>query len=406
VRNEWNFCQEFELKGDSAPYDDESESDGEIGYRSCAPAPSHQRINIEGTPVRHSTVEQIEAKHYAVAEEIHVEDPAVKRADEQAHVKHDRADRMDVEPSAVEQINTTPHDDEQGHVEHNTTDRIEPSAVEQINTTPHDDEHGNISYLISLWEDPEEFLYKRFGLMELSCETDTGQHAHMSTSLGLTRKVLDINTVNLYTSFLENRWPDDVCDLSPDRHIIDGVFPSRSPNAALNPTAFGKKYLLSVGHPRCKLLVEDPITLLQIEREEWDTDPDSLVENLVKKGLPFEVLNTLVEEWVPFHDHSDSEVRPTAAPPTQGDYVAYRRKLSSFFLDYPHAYAAALCAGGILWRIAMDALPPPGGQNIVRAFHKRVCSSRTVGGEVYWTPKLTTFEEHLIVGAYRWSESG
>lgn len=436
AKNQWNYCQEFKFEEHVVPCCDESESDGEIGwYRTRAAVPSLQHINVEAIPVQHSRIEQIEAGH-SVAEEIHVEEPAVQQMDvEQIEVKHLMAEETHVEDPAIEQmdaercrveqvdvggslgklnvlvghpavkeVHIVCSADEQADVEHDTIDwmDVESSPVAQVDDMPRSDQ-----YLVNLWKDAEEFLCKRFGLTEISHEEDKAQDELLSVSLGLKRKVPDVSMVQLYTSVLhDNRWPDCICDLSPDRLVDNSDFPTRSPNPALNVIAFGKRYLLSVGHGQWKLLVEDPLTLLQIEREEWDMDPASLVKNLVGKGLPFQVLNTGVQQGVPFHDHSVSEARPATRAPTQADYVAYRRGLSNFFLDYPHAYAAALCAGGILWRIAMDALPPPEEQNIVRNFHRRVCSPCTISGETYWTPHLTSSEERLIVGVYRWTESG
>ena len=86
------------------------------------------------------------------------------------------------------------------------------------------------------------------------------------------------------------------------------------------------------------------------------------------------------------------------------DYIAYRKELVDFFTHYPHAYAAALSAGGILWRIAMDVLPLPIEQDIVQAFHPNACFSRIIGGQRYWAPHLTELEEYVIVGVYRWTE--
>jgi hypothetical protein len=163
-------------------------------------------------------------------------------------------------------------------------------------------------------------------------------------------------------------------------------------------------YLLSGDDGRSrgwKLLIQDPLTLLQIEREVWDSDPDALIINLVKKGLPFKVLNTDVLQGATFYDHRGPVVHPTGKPPGKIDYLAYRQELGDFFARYPHAYAAALCAGGILWRIAMDVLPLPRESDVTRQFNPYGCVSQTIGGSRYWTPKLTVCEEEVIVGVYK-----
>jgi hypothetical protein len=85
------------------------------------------------------------------------------------------------------------------------------------------------------------------------------------------------------------------------------------------------------------------------------------------------------------------------------DYLAHRLDVAQFFTLYPHAHAAALCAGGILWRIAVDALPLPAEHDLARSFHPDACEMQIVDGKSYWFPKLTEQEENEIVGMYKWA---
>jgi hypothetical protein len=64
-----------------------------------------------------------------------------------------------------------------------------------------------------------------------------------------------------------------------------------------------------------------------------------------------------------------------------------------------------LCAGGILWRIAVDTLPLPSEDDIVGLFHPTTCVSRLIEGVKHWTPRLTDKEEQILVGVYKWAES-
>ncbi|KAF9790312.1 hypothetical protein BJ322DRAFT_1017056 [Thelephora terrestris] len=92
--------------------------------------------------------------------------------------------------------------------------------------------------------------------------------------------------------------------------------------------------------------------IFQIDWEGWDHNPDNLVVNLALR----------------------------------------------FFQAYPHTYAAALSAGGVLWKIAMDVLPPPQESDITRLFHLEACSEALVNGVHYWTPDLTEAQEDVVIG--------
>jgi hypothetical protein len=196
--------------------------------------------------------------------------------------------------------------------------------------------------------------------------------------------------------------------------LYDGTWPpytdlpTQPATDALDVSIVSEGYLLSLNDGRTrhwKLLIEDPLTILQIRRESWDADPDGLVLSLVKNGLPFQVLNTYVSEEASVCARRGPAVRPSGKPPTYEDYLAYCQDLVDLFERCPHAYVAALCAGGILWRIAVGFRPLPTEQHVVQTFHPGACVFRSIGGNIYATPTLTELEEKAIVGVYSWTKS-
>jgi hypothetical protein len=255
------------------------------------------------------------------------------------------------------------------------------------------------------WSNVEDFLWKRYGLRELS-----GQAGSLPESfpmrLGLCKGVADTSVAELFNSVVDSTPLPAECDISNAYHPVDHGFPRRSPNSVLGVRPLGGGYLVTIEdgvYRPWRLYVEDPLTILQIEREGWDIHGDRIVSNLVQKGLPFQVLYAFCQKESRSSWRAGPVVHPEGKSPTYDDYLAYRLDLAHFFERYPHAYAAALCAGGILWRVALDVLPPPAEDEIIRPFHFEYCSKHIVDGQRYWTPLLTQPEEEVIVGVYMWA---
>ena len=143
------------------------------------------------------------------------------------------------------------------------------------------------------------------------------------------------------------------------------------------------------------MIISDPLTVLQIKREGW-ADPHDLLNGLIKKGAPFHVLNSQKLEGSQFYGDPGNE-----EPREHPTYAAYQQHLRRYFIRYPHAYGAALSAGGILWRIAMDVLPSANRSDIIRPFHRNLCVLMIVNGREYWTPRLTRLEKDVVVGVYK-----
>jgi hypothetical protein len=261
------------------------------------------------------------------------------------------------------------------------------------------------NFLTMTWRSAEGFLAKRYGLMDMS-DVRSGEKRLWNKKVGLEPAEPYQDIVELYTSVVANcSWPM-TCDLSPELITTPGVFPSRNPANVLALTKTGLGYIVAIqdGVARpWKLLISDPLTILQVERETWCSDGRNLVVNLVLSGLPFEVLHSHCIQEGESHRHPGPELHPDGKDPRLADYYAYRHDLADFLSGYPHAKAAALCAGGILWRLALDVHHFTSEDDVVGPFHASSCVSRMIGGETYWTPRLSVQEENVLVGVYRWA---
>ena len=266
-----------------------------------------------------------------------------------------------------------------------------------------DDPHNLRAFsptLASMWRDTGEFLHSRYGVNYISEVTDASKDSTWSAMLGICCTP-PTSLVDLYNHVIAGRWPRGTCDLSPDlthANLLPGASPGLSTRATLLSTSQG--YLISISEEwnvSWKLIIWDPLTVLQIEREGW-VDPCDLINGLVKKGVPFQILNPQKLEGAQLHNHPDPVVHPGGKQPQRSAYLAYRQELQQFFIRHPHAYSAALSAGGILWRITMDVLPPPNGADVIRPFHPDRCLSLTINGKEYWTPRLTLPEKNVVVG--------
>jgi hypothetical protein len=256
---------------------------------------------------------------------------------------------------------------------------------------------------VNLWRDVGEFLYSRYGVVYISEVNDAGKDGQWSAVLGLCCAPA-ATLVSLYSCVTKGRWPPGTCDLSPELAHADPL-PGRPVNSPIRTTALpgSQGYMLSTAEGQnvgWKLIISDPLTMLQIEREGW-IYPNDLISGLVKKGVPFRILNPQKLEGAQPSGDTDSTVAPGCEQPEDTAYPSYRQQLRRLFTAYPHTYSAALSAGGILWRIAMDVLPPQDWAEVVRPFHPDQCASSTVDGREYWTPWLTPLERDVIVGVYK-----
>lgn len=259
--------------------------------------------------------------------------------------------------------------------------------------------------LLDIWLDGEEFFEKRYGVKPSGMLEDPPDRVYKG--VGLPGPRVDLAVVQLWGAIaVQNPMLVDACDLSPQYEPEGSEFPNRSPRSVLNVSLSDSgSYIVAAvdGNRRWKLLIEDPLTILQIEREGWDLQANNLVPNLIRKGLPLKILYPVNQGGTVFHPHNGPIVHPPGKSPVLVDYLSYQLDLVDFFKFYPHAHVAALCSGGILWRIAVDVLPIPDVHDLIRPFPPECCEPCNISGEQYWTPCLSTFDAEMIVGVYKWS---
>jgi hypothetical protein len=259
------------------------------------------------------------------------------------------------------------------------------------------------------WSDGYDFLLKRWGLC-MAGERDGGADTRFPMRLGLPSRQqgkVDVSIRALYEHVVEQKALPPIAewDLSPSQPVVDGEFPDRPLTSVLNVEAFEGTYLLTIVKPVVrpwKIWIKDPLILLQIERERWHLRGDGLVSNLVQKGLPFQILYPSCQEGTVFYPNRGPVIHPEGKRPTHPDYLAYRLDVADFFRQHSYAHVAALCGGGICWRIAVDVLPIPDERDLIRPFHIRGCRELTFRGQRYWTPVLFSQDEEIIVGVYKW----
>jgi hypothetical protein len=273
----------------------------------------------------------------------------------------------------------------------------EGSLLHQLETSQFSLDTG----VAELWLDNHIFALKSWGL-HLTGEEDPSCNKFFPRRLGLFTERPDTTLRRLFDGGLKGLTAD--FDLHPSHPGRDRL-PQQLSGSVLHIQPVGKAYLLTVRDKDAypwKLLIEDPLVLLQIEREQWHLQPEGLVSNLIQKGLRFKILYPCYQEGATFYRNPGPVTHPMGKAPTHADYLAYRLEVAHFFELYPHAHVAALCSGGILWRIAVDVLPIPAESDLVHPFHEGACETLIINGRRYWSPILCLEDEEMIVGVYKW----
>lgn len=263
--------------------------------------------------------------------------------------------------------------------------------------------------LLDRWNDEEDFLWKRYGLRPINDMESPGAERGFSKRLGLNSEPPYQCAVDLFHAAVDRRegleppsLPREF-DFSPEHELLDDELdlPLPFPNT-IKIINSREHYYISTGQP-WMIHIDDPLTILQIKREKWHLQPEGLVLNLVRKGVPFEILNPSCESGTVLTPHQGPVYHPNGQQPNMNDYLSYRLDVARLFTDYPHVHAAALCRGGILWRIAVDVLPLPTQDVLVGPFHQQACNAERINDQMYWSPTLTEMEEFVIVGVHLWS---
>ncbi|KAJ8094070.1 hypothetical protein PM082_009961 [Marasmius tenuissimus] len=154
------------------------------------------------------------------------------------------------------------------------------------------------------------------------------------------------------------------------------------------------------------LIVPDPLTVLQVFRENWGPKLADVVSRMVQNGIEFH----LVIPGPPMPTTSCKKVsapseprlgyRPNAYVPDKGDFVAYVSARNQFLRG--DRGKIALCQGGILARLAREVVGEESvidGPDSSIVFSKGRCffEEDQIG---YWGDVLTEAEVDLICGVY------
>ncbi|GJJ14648.1 hypothetical protein Clacol_008914 [Clathrus columnatus] len=145
-----------------------------------------------------------------------------------------------------------------------------------------------------------------------------------------------------------------------------------------------------------RLFIKNPLTVLQCIREDWGPGLRDIAMQLVSIGAPFHMVKVFGSP-----PHSDLlpsiswlSYRPKDYEPTMCDYMQYRTMRNTILRQDARCAAAALRAGGIVWRLAMEVLNP--AQVLDVDFESGCVQSH----DNFWEPKLTDAEENRICGIY------
>ena len=134
-------------------------------------------------------------------------------------------------------------------------------------------------------------------------------------------------------------------------------------------------------HSHAILGVLSALTYRQIFRERWGPSLQDITSRLVARGIPFSIFwpSTPLYHYIPSPPPLSDTRRPPTHVYTLLDYNAYVRTRIRLFSRRPFLNAA-LCEGGILWRLAIETLRP--------ALDLPDCSSGTLEENVYYVQEV------------------
>ena len=155
-----------------------------------------------------------------------------------------------------------------------------------------------------------------------------------------------------------------------------------------------------------QLVVESSLTAAEIIRRRWGLHKTNVVRELAKRGIPFRTL--LLAPSAPLSLPSEMEqglrsglgVRWSGFRISPEEYAVYEDKRNEHLLRYSHTIQAALCAGGIIWRLTMERLPPVLAVEGPQGEHDHQATV-LLDGRTHVTDALTQHEEDLICGVYK-----
>ena len=158
------------------------------------------------------------------------------------------------------------------------------------------------------------------------------------------------------------------------------------------------------------IVLTDPVSVLECMRARA-TDYRSLLRHLLQRGIPFRTVqkNDQKLHWTSRQPQSLLPCRLEVSSLTPVDYIQYVNRVRSLILGNQRVCRAALMAGGILWRLVIEAasfdhvLSGPSLEQLAHVFTAQRSGDFPVFEE-YFDDTLTPDEEDIICGVFRSSD--
>ncbi|KAJ7668571.1 hypothetical protein DFH06DRAFT_982765 [Mycena polygramma] len=195
--------------------------------------------------------------------------------------------------------------------------------------------------------------------------------------------------------------PRELLDLRQEGAEIMGHWAVDVRQELLNNQLF---YVISLPDTNVHILLQSAATVLQIVRMGWGASSgiNEIVAELLARGVQFRLCFQAPLYREPLYQLRQTGLgfRPVGYRPTLVDYVAYQQRLQAF-LHSPRG-RAALCAGGIIGRLARARVPDDlvllgpsdeAFQTGVRLWDRRKQTA-------YWDDALSADDIDLICGVY------
>lgn len=241
-----------------------------------------------------------------------------------------------------------------------------------------------------------------------------------NTALGLTRASPEAGLHTLLRCFVSNpvrqTSPADLNLLRPSSLNVKIVCTSYHHGVwDLFGVRKGSCYIVDSEEPaRWRLVVDNAAVAVLIIRHRWGPNIRDVVAELLKRGVAFHTYFSRPTDlaYNDAHHHLSLSWRQIGlgkhydSPGLAGDYNSYVNVRNNF-LQETHACRAALLYGGIVWRIAMDALGYEYALDEVLRGPSEDCvdfggiPQYLVDGTELWDDALSEDELDLICGVYK-----
>ena len=191
-----------------------------------------------------------------------------------------------------------------------------------------------------------------------------------------------------------------------DKNAMTKLFRSSNVVVSVHNDITGAYYLIKgylQDETSWQVMTRDAAAVLHCVRARWGPHTTDVASNLARRGMGFHTFAP-VPLYISVNPRQMRSTRLGARPvgytPDAFEYTAYETRRDKFLTE-PHARAAIL-AGGIVWRLALESLPidtPFSGPSERAYTHGLVLNSPDLGKVC--DDALTTEEMDLICGVYK-----